>query len=443
MTGFAKGVRRALHSHALAVGYIVVTLLALALRIYYVSRAHVINPVRGDAVEYVSYAWNILHHGTFSRLSPGSLTVVADGFRDPGYPLFLAAMMRLFGEGDAWYSAVLLMQAALGAATVGIALSLTRQWLPWRWRVAAGCLAAVWPHCITITSFLLSETLFSFLVVSALAFTGLALRTHRWPAAAMAGLLFAAGALTNAVLLPFGLLLGAALILRDVGQRRCWLVMLACTALPLVAWQVRATHLPPNESSRDRAAMNFVQGSWPTFQDDYIRSVRGDPAGRATMMKADAEYKRLVTQPADGASSILARFAADPVLYMGWYASKPALLWDWRIRIGQGDVYVYPTADSPFDTDPPLRALIALARAANPLVGWLALAGVILSFRRGQPWLAVIGATLLLFVTLVYATLQAEPRYSIPFRPLELTYACAALAAITNSVRAVLARQRV
>lgn len=131
-----------------------VFLFALALRGYYLTTAMVYEPIRGDAVQYHAYAWNLLHHGVFSMAAPGSAQVLGDSFRDPGYPAFLALGMGLFGEFDAWYPAVLLAQGLLGALTVVLLMLAARGWLADRWLVGAGVLMAVWPHSITITSFL-------------------------------------------------------------------------------------------------------------------------------------------------------------------------------------------------------------------------------------------------------------------------------------------------
>lgn len=74
-----------------------ITLFALILCWYHVSTAIVDGPIRGDAIQYYAYAWNLLHHGIFSKDIPVAASVIPDSYRDPGYPLFLALWMKLSG----------------------------------------------------------------------------------------------------------------------------------------------------------------------------------------------------------------------------------------------------------------------------------------------------------------------------------------------------------
>lgn len=412
-------------------------LLALALRGYYLTTAMVFQPIRGDAVQYHAYAWNLLHHGVFSMAAPGSAHVLGDSFRDPGYPVFLALGMRLFGDFDAWYPAVLLAQGMLGALTVVLLMIAARGWLSDRWLIGAGVLMAVWPHSITITSFLLTETLFGFLCALALCLLsrGLRRRSHGWLAGA--GVVFGAAALTNAILLPFAPLLGLLLLARrKLTLRMTATFVIAALLLPL-AWNLRNTQLPAGQSSSGRAMMNLVQGSWPDYHLAYIQAVMGKPQGQQTMQAIQHEVDVAVAAPAKGIGLVSRRMVSAPLHYLAWYLSKPALLWDWDIRMGQGDVYVYPTANSPFNDNPWMRALESLCHSLNPLLMVLALLGCLPPFIRPRRMRATQGAdlaiaALAIFVTATYSVFQSEPRYSIPFRGIEILLAACAIQAIAK-----------
>src|SRR3954464_138262 len=108
----------------------VVVAVALLLRWYYVVTALVDNPIRGDAAQYYSYAWNLLNHHVFSMAKPGAELVVPDSYRAPGYPLLLAGWMALVDDFDLWVGAVVLTQCILGALTAGMTMLLARFWLP-------------------------------------------------------------------------------------------------------------------------------------------------------------------------------------------------------------------------------------------------------------------------------------------------------------------------
>lgn len=424
----------------------VLTLFALAMRWYYVSTALVLNPVRGDATQYYAYAWNLLHHGVFAKDIPGAPSITPDNYRDPGYPLFLALWMKALGTGSSWYAAVLLCQALLGALTVSLATQLGRYWLSARWAIGAGVLMAVWPHSITINGYLLTETLFSFLcVLGMLLWVRSCQRQTVW-LAVIAGLILGAAALTNAILLPFGILLATFFAWRKLAPRRICLALAAGALLLPAAWAIRnaqITNPKSDSSSTDRALQNLVQGTWPDYHSAWRDSVLGDAATQAkaqvTLHAIDAEYSALRASPMAGAQVIFRRLEQQPFRYALWYLlRKPRELWGWNIRIGQGDIYVYPTQNAPFQINRFWIALEVAAHAFNPILMLLALAGLPVAWSRWRrarsltgrehqaPLIAVV--LLLVFVTLLYTALQAEPRYSIPFRPFEMLLAMTTVA---------------
>lgn len=410
---------------------LLISLLALGFRYYYVIHAEVFQPVnqpnvRADAVEYYAYARNMVQHGVFS-MAPEDVTPLAgDSFRDPGYPAFLAGWMKLFGQWDSWYSAVLLSQALLSALTVVFMLCLGRHWMPLRWLAVAGVLMAVWPHSVAMCSYLLSEILFGFLVALGLLLLSIALerRSAGWAVAGGIGL--SAAALTNAILLPVALLLALYLFVR----RQMTLTMFAGLVIAALAvttpWAIRNSLLPPSDaSSSGRAMANLVQGSWPSYHSAYQAAMKHDPDGIVVMAAIDREMAVIQSDPLTGLSLIGRRMAGSPGSYIRWYLSKPILLWGWNIRMGQGDVYVYPTRDSPFKVNPIYRAVEAITHSLNPWLLVLALVGGLLAMLPGHQILPGIAATTLtlVFVTTVYSVLQAEPRYAIPFRGPEIMLA--------------------
>lgn len=426
-----------------------VTLLALGLRWYYVSTTLVIEPLRGDATQYFSYAWNLVHHGVYAGDHPGSIAIVPSNFRDPGYPLFLAVLMKFFGNQSTWYATVLLSQAVLGALTVPMTMQLGRRWLSRPWAAGAGVLLAVWPHNIAITSNLLSETLFGFLGVGAVLVCIRSCEHRTVGGAVIAGLCFGAAALTNAVLLPFGVLLALFLGWRRLITRRLVVALFVGALVLPGAWAIRNLNLPAQaagQTSGDRALMNLVQGSWPAYHSAWQEMIHHNPDGNRTLAKIGAEYDLLRTSPRAGARAILQRLSQHPWDSLAWYMlKKPWVLWDWKIRIGQNDIYVFPAANSPFNTQPTMRALEAICYTINPLLAALALACllvVVVKFlrHRGKPTQgsAALGAVLLLlvYVTLVYSILQTDPRYAIPFRAFEMLLAMTSCSAIAIWVTA-------
>jgi hypothetical protein len=426
---------------------IAIFLLALVLRWHYVYTTVVPAPLSGDAGQYYVYAWNLVHHGFFSLSPAGSQTITPDNYRDPGYPFFLALWIKALGANQTSYEATLLCQALLGALTVSINMLISRQWLSISWTTAAGLLTAIWPHCIAINGFLLTETLSGFLCSLGLLFWAQACVTQRHGLALASGFFLGMAALTNAVLQPFGILLAAFIALRAPSLRKICLTLALASAILPAAWALRNAHIPPvniHSSSKGRALQNLVQGSWPDYHSAWRISKLGDDKARAeataTLNAMNREYDLLLASPREGAKEILSRLGQHPFAYLAWYvAKKPYELWGWDIEIGQGDIYPYPVIHSPFQISATWIALAALCHTLNPLLFVLALVCLPLvcwwpaSQRISnvcQPLMSVIG--LLAFVTLVYSALQAEPRYAIPFRGQEIMLAFTALASLSG-----------
>jgi len=406
---------------------------SLGFRCYYLTHAQVLQPfydqlhTRADGVEYYAYARNLVHHGVFSKAPEGRSPLVGDSYRDPGYPLFLAGWLEIFPQWDSWYPAVLLSQGLLGALSVVLALCIGRRWMPMRWLAGAGLLMAIWPHSVSMNSFILSETLFGFLCLLSLFLLTYALHRRSVAWVTVSGLGFALGALTNAVLLPFAPLLGLYFAYRRYISARMLAGLLAGAMILPAAWMVRNALLPPSygDSSAGRALDTLVIGSWPDYYQTYNASLKNNPAAVATMTRVVQEITLINYDPRAGATEIAQRMGNHPLEYARWYLRKPALLWGWNIRVGVGDIYVYPTSNSPFKDNVVYRTIIALCHALNPLLFILMIAGwIIVLWPQQRPIDSLVASTLMLvFVTAIYTALQSEPRYSIACRPLELMLA--------------------
>lgn len=405
------------------------TLLALGLRWYFVTHAQVLQSVdqeniRGDAVQYYRYAWNMVHRHVFSSASPGTAVAAPNSFRDPGYPLLMAGVMAATASFPAFYAVMLLLQALLGAATVGLLVLTARNWLPTPALAGAGLLMAVWPHSVSITAYLLSETLVGFLCACALLATTWASNRPSLLRYVLVGAACGAAGMTNAVLIPFGTLLALVLLWRRcIDARAVLAIAMSSLALPC-AWGLRSLTLPPAPSATSRAITNLVQGSWPTYHVAYQLAAQGDKDSIDQLRGMQYEMDLLQKDPSAGVALMQHRMSELPVPYLLWYLGKPKLLWDWDIRIGQGDVYVYATRHSPFQKGGPWAPLEGGCFLLNPLIMVLALAGALTAvFGQRRDVAALACASMTVFVTFVYAVLQSEPRYSIPFRGMEILLA--------------------
>jgi hypothetical protein len=424
-----SGTDRTAARWASAIIVVLAGVVALTLRLYFVTHAQVLQAVdqesvRGDASQYYDYAWNIVHRGVFSSALPSEAVALPDSYRDPGYPLLLALAMRLTDSFDTFYACVLIAQAILGAATVTLLVLAARHWLPPRPLAVVALIMAVWPHSLSIPAYLLTETLTGFLCAAAFVATEYASRNHKPSIWAVAGAAWSLAGMTNAVLLPFAALLAILLYLRLRIDRRAALALaLASLVLP-AGWTIRSTTLPTGASSTSRAVTNFVQGSWPSYHDAFRSARHRDFHGTEDLRLMQTEMDALQARPRDGFALMFDRMRVRPLAYVGWYMWKPALLWAWDIRIGQGDIYIYPTRDSPLASTGPLWVIRAACYLANPAILALMILGIVLTaLDRDSDVVASSAAALVLFVTLIYSALQSEPRYAIPFRGVEMLLA--------------------
>lgn len=413
-----------------------VALLALAVRFYYVNTAVVEHPLRGDTLQYFFYALNLIDHGTFS-LAPPWIKPTPDSFRDPGYPVFLALMLEATGRSEAHYAWTLNVQAALSAATVVICTAIAKRWLRFPWMAFVGVTLALWPHTITLSGYLLSETLLGFLIAFGLWLTQLANESNRASLYVMAGLVLGLASLTNAMFSPVVIVFAVGCAMRDQRRRRLWALLLFSAALPLCGWALRGSLIDNGGAASDRLAMNFVQGSWPEYHAAWRASFDGDPAAVATLGRINAEYELVRRDPLAGLHAVMARFSEQPFRYLAWYLGKPVELWGWSIGIGIGDIYVFPTHNSPLSSTGPLKITTDIIFLLAPIILLLAAGGVLLLIshpRQYSPaaWLLVAACVL---PSLSYALLQCDARYSTPYRGLEIILSAMAAQFILDFIR--------
>lgn len=416
---------------------ILLTLCAWLLREYYVLASQVEAPIRGDVRQYVAYAMNLLHHGTFSQVWPGTGSPLPDSFRGPGYPWFLAVFMLSGKTPDSWYWLALHAQAILGALTATLTVLLARQWLSSAWALFAGCMLALWPHHVAATGALLSEVVFGFSLMLALLMAAEALKRQQIGWAMASGVTFSFAALVNPVSLLFPVLV--ALLFRRALGRRVASVLLLGALLGPGLWTLRGMTIDAPPQVPSRAALNLAQGSWPLYHEAHFQVLRYDNAiAREMLAEIDREAVLLTTHPPAGFAAIAQRMAADPPYYLRWYLlQKPFLLWDWDIRLGVGDVYYHRTRNSPLETNVLLRSIKQSLKALNPILFVLAVLGVAFAWtgsaRQGHGRTALaLSAFLWLYVTAVHVVFQAEPRYANAYRAVEMILVATALSQLAG-----------
>ncbi|MFH1028136.1 MAG: glycosyltransferase family 39 protein [Pseudomonadota bacterium] len=375
-----------------------------------------------DARQYADYGFNLARHATFS-LERNLQSPKPDSFRSPGYPLLIA--LSILASGDrGFYPLMLHVQAVLGALMVPLTFFLSRRFMPsWASLTAAG-LIAICPHLIVMTSYLLTETLFGFLLLSALVCFQTAFAKREIHLFYLCGVLFGSAFLVNETVLFLPLLLAGLSIgyhyrRREFRSIRQYCVFLGVFLLFPLAWNLRSylTVPPDAPKASDRAVVTLSHGAYPDFIYKDPRFFR-------------FPYREDPLQPAFGASFknfrriLWERVKQRPFAYLKWYlCGKPYSFWHWDIIQGQGDIYIYAMATSLYQRSVAADLTRIAMKRLHPLLLILALSGlfhiIATGWRRENLFLSmpVFLFAGLIYFTFLYMIFAPWPRYSLPLRP--------------------------
>lgn len=419
-----------------------ILLLAFEQRYQAIDKTVVDNPLRGDAFRYFVIAHNINNRGVYSSDEAGlrgAKQVQSDAVISPAYPLFMSAFLHdREEEGD--FRRLLFAQAVLGTLTVMITFFIARLVLPLWASATAMFLTAISPHLISLTTYYLTETLFTFLLALAVLLAQLAFkRGSSWLGAA-AGVVFASASLTRPSLQYFApFLLLAVVVIRTVPKAPA-IALLAAFVLGMSPWWVRNLAVVGAASDSTLMASTLHHGSYPDLMFEGRPETYGYP------YRYDPEAVNVGSSAANALRAIRKRFREKPLEMTTWYVfGKPRTFWQWNLTESIGDVFVYPTVDSPYFRLAHFQALHAGMRTIHVGLVVIGMAGVILIFglaRRahsefipaGRSVAAFVVASLLLYMTALHAIGAPFPRYSVPLRPYLFV---AALFLVDSGFRAV------
>ncbi len=393
------------------------------MRLAYNANTLIDQPIRADAAYNLVYANNLLEDHTFSKdMSPNP---VPDSYWAPGYPLFLAAVIKcseLLSVDT--YKLILLCQVLLGVGTVFICYLLARLFLPGLWALLPPALVAISPHLVSTASYVLTETLFGFLLILSMYTLVRAVIVDRKMDWLCSGVCFGLAYLVNPVSILLAPLLAAFLAYRagstSHGHDR-WkhpshaLILMAPLIIVAGLWSIRSAISVPADlpTASKRLLSNLTVGLYPDYHEQWRASIL-QPEKKVVVpgQGIDASYGTFFNE-------LIANFRAEPVKMLAWYSvQKPVLLWDWDIRTGFGDIYIYRVEYSLYQISTPAIITYSLMRTLHPwiLLGTLFGLGFLLAEHKENRVVPVLLYISLLYVSLVYIITQSEPRYSIPLR---------------------------
>ena len=247
--------------------------LGLIVRLAVFWHTPALGPQIEDEQHYVQIAENILAGNGFARI-PGQPTSI----RPPLYPGLVAGIFALAGPGN--LQAVRFVQILMALATAALVYALGRRvFTPAVGRYAAA-LFFLYPSYVFFNFTILTETLFTFLLVAFVLLSVKLIQTPRLVTALACGLALGLAALTRSVLWPVPLIFCplVAVLLRGNKSMRFALpvAVLAGYAIVVTPWAVRNTKLQGVLTIVDTmGGMNLRLGNYEYTPDDRMWAAVG------------------------------------------------------------------------------------------------------------------------------------------------------------------------
>ena len=407
-----------------------ITLLSLLLRYQHISQLEYNTEIQNDSRDFLAYGFNLANHGVYSKDFPPAVPR-PDSFRSPGYPFLIALIYSLSGI-NLFFVHVIYAQIVLSALLVPLTYLLGRFFLSATWALVGCLLVGFSPHLVTMSSYMLSEILFSFLLLNAIILMLYGIKTNNLILFIVSGLFWGAAYLTNetvTLLPPF--ILGIFVLSVWRAPQEKWgyrftkgMVVLACVFFMFFAgWKVRNVVSLTSDSSTgmSRALNTLTHGSYPGFM------LNDDPSTKHYPYRYDPQQPAYSQSLKNFVSIFSERFSENPLRYLSWYLlQKPYYIWSWSILQGQSDIYIYQVNNSLYETSEIVSFSKKFMKTIHPVLLLFSLAGLIFllirwksSFYKHNFWWdsPILLYIVMIYITIIYSIFAPWPRYSVPLRP--------------------------
>ena len=384
------------------------------------------QPLYDDEIHYHQIAVNLVTTGQFAQVrgTPTSM-------RPPLYPFMVAGIYGVFGiDGQ---DAVRAIQAVLSLLTVVVVYFLGRDMFTSRVGLWAAGICCFYPSLVASNIFVLTETLFTFLLGLFCLITIRSWNRHSASGMALAGVVLGLAALTRSVmwLFPPVLALFILLALRELSWLRRVVLAFApfvTFAMTITPWAVRNTHLQETFTTIDTmGGRNFMMGNYehtPLDRPWATISIQGD-ASWDSVLSAEAPGYRETTQGQRDKLALrrtLNYISHHPALTLKRSVVKFLHFW-------QLDRSLVAGAASDYWGHWPKPALIGLTLTvcgASAAVIIATMFGVFMLPGLGdrRHWFALL---IVLFVCGIHTLVFAHARYRLPLMPILAVFAASAM----------------
>jgi hypothetical protein len=364
--------------------------------------------VESDAPTYYVIADNMLAGHGYTYGEGQSPTAK----RTPGYPLFIASIFKVFGRDFNW---VRYTQALVDVLTAYLVFLLGV--LVFKAR-AVGLLAAMayalYPPAILSSSYILTETLYTFFLVFFSVTAVLALKGRGWPLYLVSGIALGASSLIRPgiVLLPVVLFV-MALIIRP----RAWagiLILTLAFAVTLLPWVLRN-----NRDLGKPIPTSTLVGS-NLYKGNHLES------GGAYPMSSDSLFSDDLRLKLTGAGEV----ERDSILRAEAMRT---------IRANKKEVALLAVRKIPrlwlnvgYGPRPSKKSLaVAVSHSMMIAFGIYGLARI----PRGSRYLAFVQVTTIVFASVMYLTVASVVRFVFPLIPLLLPFSARGFLSLADRLR--------
>ena len=406
-----------------------------------VSRTVIDYPLRADAGEYFAYAFNLEHFGVYSSAKTWATTreraPARDKMRSPGYPVFLL-LVGTPEPTESYIRKVTILQAGLGVLSVWLVFLISASFVARPLALLVALVVAINPHLANMSSLLLTESLFVFLLLASVLSLQRAVQSRNFGLLVLTGVLWGLCSLVRPTTQYFpALLLLAVLALPALrSHARPALLAFACFIAVLAPWVIRNQSVPDVKGA-DIMVNTLAHGSYPGFMYENRPETFGFP------YRFDPDLAEKTRDLPTILKSIAGSFKSDPATYAYWYLlGKPYYFLSLE-NVQAFDIYIYPTLRTPYMEDRTFDLMRRISVALHWPLMTLGLAGALLLLLRPR----VLGlnaasiqsgkivAALILYAILVHMVVAPFPRYAIPFRPLLFALAAVPFGATWFAIR--------
>jgi len=410
--------------------------------------------IQADGTRYFNAAYNLWQFNTYSIAAPSPKGGPPETKTDlyPGYPLFLRLFLSDGLTIKEFVNQILKVQAIIGSLTAVLAFIITRLSLGSVWAITAGILSAICPHLISIDGTVLSECLFTFVMISGALFVSLSLKSQNIFFTAIAGILFTMSAYIrniNMLLIVFiapvylynilkSGFFSPKIIIKNISLLVFGSIIVIMSAFAFQQYYAANSDIDSSlkqHTSTKAITQAFIKGSYPGSKYEHLS------VGKPFPWEYDPEFKMMWENQNYAYDTLKSRFLEKPLSYLKWFlGGKILFMWRWQ-DTATNDVYIYSMIRKGFSVNTILFLCYFIMYILHWPVFFLAyIFPVILLFRSQRKkelnayFPLLCSFLIIMYTSIIISVLQSIPRYSIPLRPFFFILATGSLSIIISFI---------